>query len=68
MYAVIMNNLWLKIKKKINNLGILGFLIVVSVIGAIHIYNKPDKFEVDFLDIGQGDSILINMPGGEKLF
>ncbi|MDO8668523.1 MAG: MBL fold metallo-hydrolase [bacterium] len=30
-------------------------------------YNQPRNLEVDFLDVGQGDAILIKTPGGQNV-
>lgn len=50
-------------------LGILGFLGVILVtLGWTHYSRLPhDQFMVDFLDVGQGDAILITTPSGEQV-
>jgi len=62
-----MINLWLKIKKKAIKSLLMGIFVLFILEGAIHIYNKPQKLEVDFLDVGQGDAALIKMPSGEVI-
>ena len=43
----------------------MGFFALLLLGGVIHIYNKPQELEVDFLDVGQGDAALIKLPNGE---
>jgi len=62
-----MSNLWLKIKK-IFLIGLLLSLFILLLLGgAIHIYSQPRQLEVDFLNVGQGDSALIKIPSGEVI-
>jgi competence protein ComEC len=60
-----MHNLWLKIKKKIGKILFFGIFAIFLLLGAIHIYSSPSQLEVDFLDVGQGDSALIKTPSGQ---
>lgn len=47
---------------------ILGIIIVTISTGALFLESKPDGLlHVYFLDVGQGDSILIRTPGGENI-
>jgi len=62
-----MINLWLKIKKIFLICLLLSLLALLLLGGSIHIYNKPCRLEVDFLDVGQGDSTLIKLPSSEVI-
>lgn len=50
---------------------ILLVLSMVACIAAIFLFwlywRAPDNLEVDFLDVGQGDAILIKAPGGQNI-
>jgi competence protein ComEC len=59
-----MNKIWLKIKKNIGKCLFSCLLLTFLVLGALHIYSSSQKLEVDFLDVGQGDSALIKTPSG----
>lgn len=55
-------------KKLYKILIALGIAIVLLVIPVFwFIYHAPTKLEVDFLDIGQGDAILIKTPHGQNV-
>ena len=46
-------------------LGIVLVLLAIPVFGLT--YNPPSELEVDFLDVGQGDAILIKSPFGQNI-
>lgn len=47
---------------------VLGIVGCVSAIPAFYfIYSAPNNLEVDFLDVGQGDAILIQTPFGQNI-
>ena len=54
-----------KLYKKLLILGIVASLAAMLLFWLI--YRAPDKLEVDFLDVGQGDAILIKTPGGQNV-
>ncbi len=57
----------IKIEKKYIVFGIL-FLVVVGILGwVIYLEYRPHELHVDFLDIGQGDSIYIEAPNGAQM-
>jgi len=59
--------LFRKTKKLI--LIILGILVCFNIIAWIAVYNlsRPQALEVVFFDIGQGDSIFIEVPNGNQI-
>ncbi|MDO8668520.1 MAG: ComEC/Rec2 family competence protein [bacterium] len=46
-------------------LGIAACLVAIPLFWLT--YNAPKNLEVDFLDVGQGDAILIKTPGGQNV-
>ncbi len=62
-----MYNLWLKIKKKILRYSLACFILILLITFFIHLYNIRSVLEVDFLDVGQGDAILIKTPSNEAI-
>lgn len=47
---------------------VLGIIAtIVAIILFLIYYNSPKNLEVDFLDVGQGDSILIKTPYGQNI-
>lgn len=47
---------------------ILGIAAVLAAIPLFWlVYQTPHRLEVDFLDVGQGDAILIKAPGGQNI-
>ncbi|MDP2709278.1 MAG: ComEC/Rec2 family competence protein [bacterium] len=47
---------------------ILGIAALLAAIPLFWLYySEPKKLEVDFLDVGQGDAILIKAPGGQNI-
>lgn len=43
-------------------------LLIVAVLAAVHVQRLPHgRLVVDFLDIGQGDAILLTLPTGEQV-
>src|SRR3989338_6097559 len=47
---------------------ILGIAATLAAIPLFWLtYNSPENLEVDFLDVGQGDAILIKTPGGVNI-
>lgn len=50
-------------------LGIFGFLIFVDALAWLAVWDlsRPQLFEVDFFDVGQGDSIFIETPGNQQI-
>lgn len=47
---------------------ILGIVAVIMVVFLFWLfYRAPKNLEVDFLDVGQGDAILIKAPGGQNI-
>ena len=47
---------------------ILGMVACLAAVVLFWLYyNQPKKLEVDFLDVGQGDAILIKAPGGQNI-
>ena len=54
-----------KLYKILLILGIVATLI--SVPAFWFLYNTPNNLEVDFLDVGQGDAILIKSPYGQNI-
>lgn len=54
-----------KLYKILLILGIAAVLLVVPIFGLS--YNPPKELEVDFLDVGQGDAILIKSPFGQNI-
>lgn len=43
------------------------FLILLFVIAFLFLQNKKEKFEISFLDVGQGDSVLIKTEEGQNI-
>lgn len=54
-----------KLYKILLILGIAATLVAIPLFWLI--YNQPQNLEVDFLDVGQGDAILIKTPGGQNI-
>ncbi|MDD5071460.1 MAG: ComEC/Rec2 family competence protein [Patescibacteria group bacterium] len=54
-----------KLYKILLILGIVAVLLAVPIFGLS--YNPPKELEVDFLDVGQGDAILIKSPMGQNI-
>lgn len=54
-----------KLYKILLILGIVAVLLAVPIFGLS--YNPPKELEVDFLDVGQGDAILIKSPFGQNI-
>ena len=46
---------------------LLVIAIAVSALILYNLVNRPQKLEVDFLDVGQGDAILIKTPFGQNI-
>ncbi len=47
---------------------VLGIALVLTAIPVFSLsYNPPTDLEVDFLDVGQGDAILIQSPYGQNI-
>ena len=47
---------------------ILGIVFVIIALLLFWLYwRQPEKLEVDFLDVGQGDAILIKAPAGQNI-
>ena len=48
---------------------VLGIVLVLTAIPVFSLsYNPSQELEVDFLDVGQGDSVLIQSPYGQNIF
>ena len=54
-----------KLYKILLILGIAAVLLTVLIFGLS--YSPPEELEVDFLDVGQGDAILIKSPFGQNI-
>jgi len=54
-----------KLYKILLILGIVAVLLAVPIFGLS--YSPPEELEVDFLDVGQGDAILIKSPFGQNI-
>ena len=54
-----------KLYKILLILGIAAVLLTVPIFGLS--YSPPEELEVDFLDVGQGDAILIKSPFGQNI-
>ncbi len=54
-----------KLYKILLILGIVFVLISIPVF--LWAYDSPENLEVDFLDVGQGDAILIKAPAGQNI-
>ena len=54
-----------KLYKILLILGIVIILLAIPIFGLS--YNPLQELEVDFLDIGQGDAILIKSPFGQNI-
>ena len=54
-----------KLYKILLILGIVAVLLAVPIFGLS--YSPPKELEVDFLDVGQGDAILIKSPFGQNI-
>ncbi|KKR21272.1 MAG: hypothetical protein UT48_C0010G0020 [Parcubacteria group bacterium GW2011_GWE2_39_37] len=54
-------------KQKIIFLAIACLVVVISAILIGFFYKEKDFLEIDFLDVGQGDSILIKAPTGQNI-
>ena len=62
------NNFVIKYQRRLKRLSILGVFLLVAVVIFFRAYNAaPSQLEVDFLDVGQGDSILIKTPNQQKI-
>ena len=47
---------------------ILGIVFIIVALSLFWLYwRQPEKLEVDFLDVGQGDAILIKAPAGQNI-
>ncbi len=47
---------------------VLGFLLVAAILVWVAVLTSPSKqLEVSFLDVGQGDAILIQTPSGQQI-
>ncbi|RKY84218.1 DNA internalization-related competence protein ComEC/Rec2 [candidate division KSB1 bacterium] len=46
---------------------ILPFLVVVILVWTVVLITPDDRLHVSFLDVGQGDAILIQTPGGQDI-
>jgi len=58
----------MKVIRKYLKLNFLLFLLLMNaVIFYIVIQTNPDKMQVVFLDVGQGDAIFVNAPNGNQL-
>lgn len=58
----------LKLNKKILKRAVFGVIIIgLLSVYCIYIYSRPDKLEVIFLDVGQGDAILVKTPYGQTI-
>lgn len=54
--------------RKYSLFSIIGVLIVTTLLSfGVYLYRRPSLLEVDFLDVGQGDSILIKSPYGQTI-
>ncbi|MEK7098243.1 MAG: MBL fold metallo-hydrolase, partial [Patescibacteria group bacterium] len=53
--------------KKLHKILLLPALIIILVISAYFFSGKENNLEVDFFDVGQGDSALIQAPGGQNI-
>ena len=53
--------------KKIYIILIIIFIVVLSLSGFFWISQQQKRLEVDFLDVGQGDAILIKSPFGQNI-
>lgn len=54
--------------KKYLRFLIIGALTTATILSAgVYLYRRPQHLEVDFLDVGQGDSILIKSPYGQAI-
>lgn len=47
--------------------GIIVVLFTISFLGFLDINSTPTELEVHFIDIGQGDSILVRTPSGKNM-
>ena len=54
-----------KLYKILLILGIAAVLVVIPLFWLT--YNQPRNLEINFLDVGQGDAILIKTPGGQNI-
>ena len=54
-----------KLYKRLLILGIAALIVAIPLFWLY--YGAPQKLEVDFLDVGQGDAILIKAPGGQNI-
>ena len=62
----------IKLKTLFEEYGKVIFITVMLCVGVGLVYitvqlSSPQKLRVSFLDIGQGDSILIQTPSGKKM-
>ena len=58
-----------RLKQKITILAVIS-IAIMSLGGSLWVYflyETPKDLEVDFLDVGQGDSILIRTPAGQNI-
>jgi competence protein ComEC len=59
---------WSSLTARRSNRFVLGGAAVVATLAWIAILQLPDgKLHVAFLDVGQGDSVLITTPGGQQV-
>lgn len=54
-----------KLYKLLLILGIAAVIVAIPLFWSI--YNQPKNLAVDFLNVGQGDAILIKTPGGQNV-
>ncbi|MFQ6038962.1 MAG: DNA internalization-related competence protein ComEC/Rec2, partial [Candidatus Aminicenantales bacterium] len=53
--------------RKIKPLSGIGFLVVLALLVTSPFPSRSDNLKVTFLDVGQGDSVLVEFPGKKKM-
>lgn len=54
-------------KIKITGAVVIVVLMAISIFGSLHLLKRQDQFKITHLDVGQGDSLLVELPHAKRL-
>ncbi len=61
-------DIWRSLTRRLTTKAVLGVLLLVCLIVWAAVFSLPDgRLHVRFLDIGQGDAILVTLPDGKQV-